>query len=80
MGALPFSGTPIRKSSARAIIKMILATNSVDVNAKDNSGRTPLVRAVYWGDWAILGLLAKIGRVDIDPTDEEDRTPPVVSC
>jgi ankyrin repeat protein len=46
-----------------AIVQSLLETGQVDVNARDNHGRTPLSRAECQGNEAIVELLKSHGAV-----------------
>ncbi|KAG7284881.1 hypothetical protein NEMBOFW57_009496 [Staphylotrichum longicolle] len=51
------------------------ATTSVDVDTRDESGRTPLSWAAEKGHGAVVKLLLGTGKVDLDARDESGRTP-----
>jgi hypothetical protein len=55
--------------------KLLLETGKVDIDSKDNNGRTPLLRTGQNGDEAIIELLLKTGKVDIDSRDNFGWTP-----
>lgn len=59
------------------VVKQLLKTGKVDVNAKDHEfGRTPLSRAAEHGQEAVVKLLLETGKVDVDSRDSEySRTP-----
>lgn len=55
-------------------IKAILS-KSVDVDAKDSAGRTPLVLAAKHGHDVVVKLLLDAGKADIESKDMDGRTP-----
>ncbi|KAF2184913.1 hypothetical protein K469DRAFT_633216, partial [Zopfia rhizophila CBS 207.26] len=57
------------------IAKRLLATEKVDINAKDKYGRTPLLWAVENRHEAIVELLLATEKVDVDSKDADVRTP-----
>ncbi|KAL9082809.1 MAG: hypothetical protein Q9165_008768 [Trypethelium subeluteriae] len=60
------------------IIQMILeqeSRNSINIDAKDRSGRTPLSRAAEGGHEAVVRQLLATEKVDVDAKDESGRTP-----
>jgi ankyrin repeat protein len=57
------------------IVKLLLDTGKVDVDAKDKEGRTPLWWAARSGHEAVVKLLLETGKVDVDVKDQERRTP-----
>jgi ankyrin repeat protein len=56
-------------------MKLLLDTGRVDVNSRDNDGRTPLSYAASRGQEAAMKLLLGTGRVDVDSRDNNGRTP-----
>ena len=53
-----------------AVVKLLLANDQVDVNAKDSAdGQTPLWRAVGGGHEAVVKLLLANDRVDVNAID-----------
>jgi ankyrin repeat protein len=58
-----------------AVVKMLLGTGKVDVDSKDESGRTPLSWAAEKGRGPIVKMLLDIGKVDVDSKDNDGRTP-----
>ncbi|CAG9939384.1 unnamed protein product [Clonostachys rosea f. rosea IK726] len=79
-GRMPLSWAVMR--GREAVIKLLLDTGKVDVDVRDNKGRTPLSWAAegsYWagedGSEAVVKLLLDTGEVDIDARDNEGRTP-----
>ncbi|RYC81153.1 hypothetical protein BFJ63_vAg15952 [Fusarium oxysporum f. sp. narcissi] len=58
-----------------AIVKLLLATEGVDVNLKDDYGRTPLSWASENGHEEIVKLLLATEGVDVDSKDDYGRTP-----
>ncbi|PCD23153.1 hypothetical protein AU210_014676 [Fusarium oxysporum f. sp. radicis-cucumerinum] len=58
------------------VVKMLLDTGKVDVNAKDTEhGRTPLLWAAERGHKAVVKMLLDTVKVDVDTRDKEGRTP-----
>jgi hypothetical protein len=58
-----------------AVGKLLPNTDRVDVNAKDQGGRTPLSLAAAQGHDAVVKLLLDTGQVNADIQDERGRTP-----
>jgi hypothetical protein len=56
-------------------MKLLLDTGKVDVDSKDNEGRTPLSYAASDGQEAAMKLLLDTDKVDIDSKDRDGRTP-----
>ncbi|KAH8712240.1 hypothetical protein GQ44DRAFT_598742, partial [Phaeosphaeriaceae sp. PMI808] len=61
-----------------AIVKLVLDTGKVDVDAKDNNGWTPLSRAAEGGHEAVVKLLVDTGKVDIDAKDKRHGQTPLL--
>ena len=59
----------------QAAVKLLLSTGKIDVDARDNYGRTPLLRAASNGHEAVVKLLLGTGKVDVDAKDKYGRTP-----
>ena len=57
------------------MVKLLLATNKVDVDAKDRGGRTPLSWAAEKGFEAVVKLLLATNKVDVDAKDQWGQTP-----
>jgi ankyrin repeat protein len=57
------------------VIKLLLDTGKVDVDAKDYGGRMPLSWTAEGGSEAIVKLLLDTGKVDVDSKDSDSRTP-----
>jgi len=53
----------------------LLNTPGIDVNAKRNNGRTPLLRAANLGHIEVVELLLKTPGIDINAVDQWGRTP-----
>ncbi|KAF1967249.1 HET-domain-containing protein, partial [Bimuria novae-zelandiae CBS 107.79] len=53
------------------IVKLLLDTGKVDVDAKDKDGQTPLWRAAWNGKEAVVKLLLDTGKVDVDVKDKD---------
>ena len=51
------------------MVQLLLGTGKVDIDSKDNSGRTPLSWAAENGHEAMVQLLLGTGKVDIDSKD-----------
>ncbi|KAF2795659.1 ankyrin, partial [Melanomma pulvis-pyrius CBS 109.77] len=47
----------------------------VNVDSKDEHGRTPLLLAAREGHQAVVELLLKTGKVDVEPKDIAGQTP-----
>lgn len=60
-----------------AIVKLLLSTGKVDVDAEDIAGRTPLSRAAEKGREAVVKLLLSTGRVNVDAKDKVYRRTPL---
>lgn len=63
-GSLPPFSAPAY-SRYTIVLRLLLHTGKVDVNSKDNGGRTPLSLAIYGGHEATVRLLLDTGKVDI---------------
>jgi ankyrin repeat protein len=57
------------------VVKLLLKWYEVDVDSKDNDGRTPLSRAALRGHEAVVELLLKTGNADVEAKDNDGRTP-----
>ncbi len=57
-----------------AVAKLLLATDGVEVESKENDGLTPMQRAAQNGYEAILQLLLERG-AELDSRDREQQTP-----
>jgi ankyrin repeat protein len=57
------------------MVKLLVDTGKVDVDFKDENGRTPLSWAAEEGHEAVVKLLVDTGKVDIDSKDGDGRTP-----
>ena len=57
------------------LVKLLLETDKVDVDSKDNNGRTPLSWAVQSESEAVVKLLLETGKVDVDSKDNDGQTP-----
>ncbi|KAF2177092.1 ankyrin [Zopfia rhizophila CBS 207.26] len=53
------------------IMSYLISTGKVDVDLKDNYGRTPLSWAAENGHEAVVKLLLDTGKVDVDPRDDK---------
>jgi ankyrin repeat protein len=58
-----------------AVVKLLLETGRVEVDAKDTIGRTPLFWAALRGHEAVVRLLLQTGRVHVDSWDRGGSTP-----
>jgi ankyrin repeat protein len=47
------------------VVKLLVQAGKVDVNSKDNDGRTPLSLAAREGHEAVVKLLVETGKVDV---------------
>ncbi|KAI9763767.1 MAG: hypothetical protein M1840_009092 [Geoglossum simile] len=56
-------------------VKLLLASEKVDVDSKDSSGRTPLSWAAESGHEAVVKLLLATERVDVDSKSYNGQTP-----
>jgi ankyrin repeat protein len=61
------------EDTQRSIVRVFLETGRVDINSKDNAGRTPLIRAVFHQRFSILVLLLNYG-CDIRIVDNGGKT------
>ncbi|KAJ6282319.1 ankyrin repeat-containing domain protein, partial [Bipolaris maydis] len=57
------------------ILKALLEQDRIDINAKDNNGRTPLWTAAQGGHEGIVRLLVEQDRIDINAKDNNGKTP-----
>ncbi|KIW28009.1 uncharacterized protein PV07_07701 [Cladophialophora immunda] len=72
LGRSPLAKTCI--SSHAAIARQLLASPRVDVNLRDNKGRTPIFYAVQLGSLELTELLLQAG-ADLDIEDDDGDTP-----
>ena len=56
-------------------VKQLLALNMVDLDAKNEDGRTPMSWAAENGHDVTVGLLISTGRIDADVMDRDGETP-----
>ncbi|GKU07360.1 unnamed protein product, partial [Fusarium langsethiae] len=68
-----YGQTPLSWAAGRrheAVVKMLLDTGKVDVNATDTEyGRTPLLWAAENGHETVVKMLLDTGKVDVDAID-----------
>jgi len=57
-----------------AIVKLLLSTCKVDVNAKDKDGRTPLLLVAEKGHKEVVKLLLSTGKVNVDAKENNRST------
>ena len=57
------------------VVEALLVTSLVEVNARDEYGRTSLSWAMGEGHEGIVRLLLDTGQVNVDARDEDSRTP-----
>ncbi len=70
--------TPLMRAAAggqETIATQLIATNKVQLEAKDIRGRTPLTHAVAGGHTGCVKLLLSTSRVDVNSKDNLGRTP-----
>ncbi|KAI9764578.1 MAG: hypothetical protein M1839_005804, partial [Geoglossum umbratile] len=72
-GRMPLSWAAER--GREGVVKLLLATEKVDLDSKDTSGQTPLSLAAERGHEAVVKLLLATEKVDLDPKDTSGRTP-----
>lgn len=58
-----------------AVVKLLLETGKVEVNAKDSNNQTPLSWAAKGGYKAIVKLLLETGKFEVDSKDLNNQTP-----
>ncbi|KAH6669832.1 ankyrin repeat-containing domain protein [Halenospora varia] len=58
-----------------AIVKLLLDSNKVDADLKNQSGQTPLLWATQNGQEAVVKLLLDSGKADTDSKDQSGQTP-----
>ncbi|OBS16221.1 hypothetical protein FPOA_13027 [Fusarium poae] len=63
------------RNGNEAMVKMLVDTGKVDVDAKDNNGQTPLSWAAENGHEAVVKMLLDTGKVDVDAKDKGGQTP-----
>ncbi|RYP09068.1 hypothetical protein DL765_008590 [Monosporascus sp. GIB2] len=63
------------KKGQKSVVEQLLTTGKVDVNSKDNDGRTPLLWAARHGNEAVVKLLVATSKVDVNLKDNDGRTP-----
>ena len=59
----------------QVIVKLLLTEDSMDINFKDNEGRTPLWWAAKGGHSEVVKLLLVKDSIELDPKDCKGRTP-----
>jgi ankyrin repeat protein len=64
-----------KREEYEAIVKLLLDTGKVDINARDECGQTPLSWAAGNGHEAVARLLLARDGVDVDAKDNDGRTP-----
>ncbi|KAF8421786.1 ankyrin repeat-containing domain protein [Tirmania nivea] len=57
----------------QAVVRLLLERNDVDVDAKDNSGWSPLSLAAMSGYEAVVRLLVEQDNINLDAKDSEGR-------
>jgi hypothetical protein len=57
------------------VVAFLIRRGRVEINAKDEHGRTPLWWAAWSGHEAIVKLLLDTGKVDVNALDNDDYTP-----
>lgn len=62
-----------------AVLALLLDTDGVDVDLKDNKGRTPLFLAADNANEAVAWLLLRTNGVDRGSTDALGRTPLMIA-
>jgi ankyrin repeat protein len=73
----PFRATALSRATKRrhhGIVKLLLSNSEVDVNVKDNTGNTPLLQAVGYGDTDIVKLLLSNDEIDRDRKNYAGKT------
>ncbi|KAM6513247.1 hypothetical protein FALCPG4_015697 [Fusarium falciforme] len=63
------------KHGDEAVVKQLLEQDGIDLNPRDNNGRTPLILAVVCGHEAVVKQLLEQDGIDLNPRDGIDRTP-----
>jgi ankyrin repeat protein len=63
------------RTNTRPSFKILLFASKIDVESKDNLGRTPLSYATENGHGAIFILLLNTGKFDLKVKDNSGRTP-----
>jgi ankyrin repeat protein len=63
------------ENGKEAVVKLLLATDSVEPDSKDRIGRTPMLYAAKNGNTAIVKLLLATNRVEIDSKEYYNSTP-----
>lgn len=58
-----------------AVFKMILNSDGIDPNMRDNSNRTPLSVAAQYGHHNIVKLLLETPGIEVDPKENSGKTP-----
>jgi ankyrin repeat protein len=57
------------------VVQLLVQTGKVDVDSKDESGKTPLSWAAEEGNKDVVQLLVETDKVDVDSKDKDERTP-----
>lgn len=69
----------VTDEEAIAVMNLLLATDRVNPDTRDNYGRTPLMIAVEKGSTKIVEMLLATDRVDPDTKNNERRTPLIIA-
>ena len=72
---LSFCPPSVPSSDKEAITKLLLDSADVDVNAKNDDGKTPLTRAASLGNEAMVMMLLNQANIQINDQDNIGRTP-----
>ena len=63
------------KKGHKAVVELLIEKQDIDIDVKDNKGRTPLMHAARGGNEDVVRLLIKKKDVDINVKDRSERTP-----
>ncbi|OWT43365.1 NB-ARC and ankyrin domain protein [Pochonia chlamydosporia 170] len=63
------------KADDAVFVSFLLVSDKVNIDVKDNNGRTPLSCAAQFGREAVVKMLLKMGTVDINAKDKRGETP-----
>jgi ankyrin repeat protein len=59
----------------RSIVRLLLGSEKIEIDARDYAGQTLLSKAASWGCDYLVRLLLDTGKAEIDSRDDEGRTP-----
>jgi ankyrin repeat protein len=72
---VPYQPSRDGLTSAESVLRVLIASDKVDIDIKDNKQRTPLSHAAEKNQVTSIKLLLGTGKVDVDSRDINGRTP-----